>query len=130
MKKVLFATGNESKAKRFKKGLLENNIEIITINDIEKNIDNPHYIFFSDDPDYVKSYYSFANMTVVDWNKGEKSIFDMYLMSQCKFMILANSTFSYWAARFNKKAEIICCPNKWTNDNEPDIILDNWIKIK
>ena len=39
MKKVLFATGNESKAERFKKGLLENNIEIITINDIEKNID-------------------------------------------------------------------------------------------
>lgn len=39
MKKVLFATGNESKAKRFKKGLLENNIEIITLNDIEKNID-------------------------------------------------------------------------------------------
>ena len=39
MKKVLFATGNESKAKRFKKGLLENNIEIITINDIENNID-------------------------------------------------------------------------------------------
>lgn len=39
MKKVLFATGNESKAERFKKGLLENNIEIITLNDIEKNID-------------------------------------------------------------------------------------------
>ena len=31
MKKVLFATENESKAKRFKKGLLENDIEIITI---------------------------------------------------------------------------------------------------
>lgn len=39
MKKVLFATENESKAKRFKKGLLENDIEIITINDIEKKID-------------------------------------------------------------------------------------------
>ena len=39
MKKVLFATGNESKAERFKKGLLENDIEIITLNDIEKNID-------------------------------------------------------------------------------------------
>lgn len=39
MKKVLFATGNESKAKRFKKGLLENDIEIITLNDIEKTID-------------------------------------------------------------------------------------------
>ena len=38
MKKVLFATENESKAKRFTKGLLENGIEIITLNDIEKNI--------------------------------------------------------------------------------------------
>ena len=36
MRKVLFATGNESKAKRFKNGLLKNNIEIITINDIEQ----------------------------------------------------------------------------------------------
>ena len=39
MKKVLFATENESKSKRFKKGLLENDIEIITINDIEKKVD-------------------------------------------------------------------------------------------
>ncbi len=39
MKKVLFATENQSKAKRFKKELLENNIEIITINDLEKKIE-------------------------------------------------------------------------------------------
>jgi inosine/xanthosine triphosphate pyrophosphatase family protein len=38
MKKILFATENESKSKRFKEGLLENNIEIITINDIEQKI--------------------------------------------------------------------------------------------
>ncbi len=39
MKKILFATENESKAKRFEKGLLQNNIEIITINDIDKKVD-------------------------------------------------------------------------------------------
>ena len=39
MKQVLFATENESKAKRFKKGLLENGIEVITINEIEKRVD-------------------------------------------------------------------------------------------
>ena len=39
MKKVLFATGNESKAKRFKDGLLRNGIEIITINDIDEDIE-------------------------------------------------------------------------------------------
>jgi len=35
MKKVLFATGNESKAKRFRTELLENDIQLITINDLD-----------------------------------------------------------------------------------------------
>ena len=39
MKKVLFATGNDSKAKRFKDGLLRNGIEIITIKDIDEDIE-------------------------------------------------------------------------------------------
>ena len=41
MIQVLFATENESKSKRFKRGLLENGIKIITINDIKnkKNIE-------------------------------------------------------------------------------------------
>lgn len=39
MKKVLFATENESKAKRFRNKLLENGIEIITINDIDERLD-------------------------------------------------------------------------------------------
>ena len=34
MKKIVFATGNPSKAKRFKKGLNENNIEILTLKDL------------------------------------------------------------------------------------------------
>ena len=39
MKKVLFATGNESKVKRFKNALLEKGIEIITINDLDCEVD-------------------------------------------------------------------------------------------
>ena len=39
MKKVLFATGNPSKAKRFSKGLLDQGIEVITLKDIEKDIE-------------------------------------------------------------------------------------------
>lgn len=39
MKKVLFATGNETKAKRFSKGLKEKGIEVITLKDINKEID-------------------------------------------------------------------------------------------
>lgn len=39
MKNILFATGNETKAKRFSEGLLKSNIEIITPKDIECNIE-------------------------------------------------------------------------------------------
>ncbi len=39
MKKVLFATGNESKVKRFKNGLLEKDIEIITLNNIDAKVE-------------------------------------------------------------------------------------------
>lgn len=96
---------------------------------IEERIGNPRYIFFSDDSRYVKEHYYEKAAIIVDWNTGKQSFYDMFLMSQCKNMILANSTFSYWAARLNNKSGIICCPNKWTNHNEPDIILDCWNKI-
>lgn len=39
MKKVLFATQNESKVKRFEKELLKNDIEIISINDVKEKLD-------------------------------------------------------------------------------------------
>ena len=39
MKKVLFATGNESKAKRFSKGLQEKGIEVMTLKDINTDIE-------------------------------------------------------------------------------------------
>ena len=38
MKKVLFATGNESKAERFKKGLLEKSFFIFSMRDIRSEI--------------------------------------------------------------------------------------------
>lgn len=39
MDKILFATSNETKAKRFSKGLENNNIKVTTLKDIDKEID-------------------------------------------------------------------------------------------
>ena len=39
MKKILFATGNETKTKRFSKGLQEKGIEVITLKDINTDIE-------------------------------------------------------------------------------------------
>lgn len=34
MKQILFATGNQSKAKRFSKGLLDKGIEVLSLKDL------------------------------------------------------------------------------------------------
>ena len=39
MKKILFATENPSKAKRFSKGLKEKGIQVITLKDIENKVE-------------------------------------------------------------------------------------------
>ena len=39
MKEILFATGNKSKAKRFTKGLVANDIKVLTLEDVNINIE-------------------------------------------------------------------------------------------
>lgn len=63
-------------------------------------------------------------------NKGNDSFWDMYLMSKCRNLIIANSSFSWWGAFLNTKAERIYVPTKWVNRNyEVEIYDPTWIKI-
>ena len=70
-------------------------------------------------------------MTVVDFNSGENSFFDMYLMAHASNLILANSTFSWWAAALNKRVTNVFCPNRWINiDPKPNLIRKDWVIIE
>lgn len=60
-----------------------------------------HFFVFSDDSEYVRKNYQGDRYTVIDWNRGRDSFYDMQLMSCCKHNICANSTFSFWGARLN-----------------------------
>ena len=40
MKKILFATGNKSKAKRFSKGLLKNGIEVVGLQNLNQLLED------------------------------------------------------------------------------------------
>lgn len=64
-------------------------------------------------------------------NKGEDSCWDMFLMSYCKNLIIANSSFSWWGAFLNNDVQTVCAPYPWLNrDCEIDIYDETWIKIK
>ena len=64
-------------------------------------IPDAHFYLFSDDISYVKAKYIGEEYTIVDINHGRDSFYDMWLMSNCRHNICANSTFSFWGARLN-----------------------------
>ena len=68
---------------------------------IREQVPDAHFYLFSDDVTYVKEKYQSDEFTVVDINHGKDSFYDMWLMSNCKHNICANSTFSFWGARLN-----------------------------
>lgn len=68
---------------------------------MKENVNEAQFFIFSDDPAYIRQKYQGKEYTIVDLNHGKDSFYDMYLMSQCKHNICANSTFSFWGARLN-----------------------------
>ena len=68
---------------------------------IKEEVPDVHFYLFSDDISYVEQKYQGEEFTVVDINHGKDSFYDMWLMSNCKHNICANSTFSFWGARLN-----------------------------
>ena len=90
------------------------------IDEVLKDIENPVFFIFSDDLEWAKTNLDFKGKSVnlVTGNeKPEDNKWDIFLMSQCKYNILSNSSFSWWSHYFNKnegKKAII--PEYWIND--------------
>lgn len=98
---------------------------------ISEKLNNPTFIFFSDDIEWVKKSISCSNALFVSCNHGADSWQDMYLMSKCKHNIIANSSFSWWGAWLNPTPhKIVITPKQWflSIDNY-DIIPEKWIKL-
>lgn len=95
-------------------------------------IDNK-FLIFSDDLEGCKDVFDFIPTkyfysTGVDWS-------DLYMMSLCKDNIIANSSFSWWAAYLNANPnKKVIAPNKWFGSaydhlNTKDLIPKSWIKL-
>ena len=102
------------------------------IGSICDRISDPEFFIFSDDPDWCKRYI-FTNRphTYVDINGPDKAPEDLRLMSACNHFIIANSSFSWWAAWLAEKAgTIIIAPKRWyRKKDEGDIVPKRWLRI-
>ena len=101
---------------------------------IISKIENPAFLIFSDDMDWVQNNLNFPkHATFVSGKISHTHYQDFYLMSQCRHNIIANSSFSWWAAWLNDNPKkIVIAPKKWfgnaPNDTK-DLIPESWIKI-
>lgn len=99
------------------------------IKTIKEKVPDAHFYLFSDDSSYLQQKYRGEEYTVVDINHGRDSFYDMWLMSNCKHNICANSTFSFWGARLNgNKNKIMIRPtiHKNTQKFDKEEMEDLW----
>lgn len=98
---------------------------------IKRHVSKPAFYVFSDDMEWVKENLNLENAQFVNWNHKTDSYRDMQLMSICNHQIIANSTFSWWAAWLNENPQkIVVVPSTWINGMDtPDIWCEEWVKI-
>lgn len=95
---------------------------------------NVQFYIFTNDIEWVKQKYCDTDMTIVDWNQGMDDYWDIYLMTQCKHNIIANSSFSWWGAWLNNHSDKeVISPKTWFNPEFHDakhIICKEWTCIE
>lgn len=97
--------------------------------------ENPKLFIFSDDILWAKDNFDHLNLEIefVEGNLGDDSYIDLHLMRLCKHNIIANSTFSWWAAWLNQNSsKIVIAPKTWFNSgsiDSRDLIPPNWIRL-
>lgn len=101
---------------------------------IVSRVTNPMFYVFSDDIGWVRDNLKIDHPChYVDHNGGKESYNDMRLMSLCRHHIIANSSFSWWGAWLNSRADkIVVAPQRWVQSDfdTSDIVPSSWIKIE
>lgn len=115
-------------------GLLTQEYYQKTIDRICIDIPNPIFFVFSDNIEWVKNNLTFKNSIEFVSGKITKNHYqDFYLMSQCRHNIIANSTFSWWAAWLNNHPnKIVIAPKNWFGNapcDTKDLYPATWMKV-
>lgn len=105
------------------------------IADIRARVDGePVFFVFSDDPDWTRDNLNFAGCVqhFIRDNDAATNYEDLRLMAACRHHIIANSTFSWWGAWLNPRADkTVIAPARWfaeTRDTS-DLLPQEWVRL-
>jgi hypothetical protein len=82
---------------------------------IRSRLPQARFHIFSDDPEWCRSTFQKADEVVVDsGDAGTNPLYDMHLMSLASHHIIANSSYSWWAAWLGQKpGQQVLMPDRW-----------------
>ncbi|MBS1599288.1 MAG: alpha-1,2-fucosyltransferase [Bacteroidetes bacterium] len=97
----------------------------------ELNTDDKNILFLSDDMEYVKKNFDFPGAI---YSENNTEITDFQLLMQADYLVLSNSTFSWWGAYLNTKVRQVFAPEYWlgfkVKKEWPNgIVCPGWKKI-
>lgn len=94
---------------------------------MREDLDRPLFLVFSDEPDRCPGFLRDSPDTLV-----LPALYDFHafgMMQACKAFILANSTFSWWAAWLSR-SECVICPDPFLPDQAWTICPARWMKLR
>src|SRR5262249_30437902 len=93
---------------------------------------SPRFFIFSDDAESA-GLIGIPSATIVSGKITTTHFEDFYLMQQCRHSIIANSSFSWWAAWLNDNREkVVIGPQNWFNEgpkDTQDLLPERWIRL-
>jgi hypothetical protein len=104
---------------------------------IKEKVDDPFFYIFSDDSEWAQNNLQLeGNSEFINFG-AEGDYLELLLMSKCKHNIIANSTFSWWAAWLNNNSDkMVIVPEKWYASkkrqnfyNKGYLIPPEWMKL-
>lgn len=93
-------------------------------------VDAETVVICTDDPEWAETH--FGGQCQI--SNFESEIDDLNLLSQCKKVILSNSSFSWWGAYLGVEKERVIVPSRWFGPDGPqnynDIYVKGWEKLE
>ncbi len=115
-------------------GVLGKDYYVKAFNTIRSKTTIDRVLYFSDDTDWVtEKLLPEIPGEIISNTVATSQYHDFYLMQHCKHNIIANSSFSWWAAYLNPNPnKIVVAPERWFNKaplNTKDLYPQGWLKI-
>lgn len=104
------------------------------IAEISRRVKNPQFFVFSDNMGWARDHLELGQPAMfVTHNGAERDYEDFRLMTLCRHHIIANSSFSWWAAWVNlNPAKVVCAPQRYCGDpriDTRDIVPASWTRL-